>query len=89
MVIIGQFRDLERPDRFVWLRGFDDMTGRARSLGAFYGGPTWKAHAQEANATMLDSANVLLLRPSRPGFTSNCTRSRSSRVLNPSVWIAE
>jgi hypothetical protein len=43
------------------------MAGRARSLGAFYGGPTWKAHAREANATMLDSANVLLLRPSRPG----------------------
>ncbi|RVA26527.1 NIPSNAP family protein, partial [Mesorhizobium sp. M7D.F.Ca.US.004.03.1.1] len=23
MTIIGQFRDLDRPDMFVWMRGFD------------------------------------------------------------------
>ncbi len=66
MRVIGQFRDLDNPNRFVWLRGFADMPGRARSLGAFYGGPTWKAHAKAANATMIDSDNVLLLRPARP-----------------------
>jgi NIPSNAP len=63
MAILGQFRDLDRPDRFVWLRGFHDMPGRARSLATFYGGPCWKAHSAEANATMLDVDNVLLLRP--------------------------
>src|SRR4051812_31354934 len=42
--LIGQFRDTERPDRFVWLRGFPDMPARAASLDAFYGGPVWKAH---------------------------------------------
>jgi hypothetical protein len=26
MELIGQFRDLDRPDRFVWLRGFPDMS---------------------------------------------------------------
>ena len=32
MTIIGQFRDLDRPDMFVWLRGFDGMEARkARS----------------------------------------------------------
>jgi quinol monooxygenase YgiN len=71
MRIVGQFRDLDNPDRFVWLRGFEDMTGRARSLGAFYGGPAWKAQSKAANATMVDVANVLLLRPARPtsGFS--------------------
>ena len=66
MKVIGQFRDLDRPDRFVWLRGFPDMPARARSLAAFYGGPVWKAHGEAANATMLDSDDVLLLRPARP-----------------------
>jgi NIPSNAP len=28
MRIIGQFRDLDRPDRFGWLRGFADMDSR-------------------------------------------------------------
>jgi arginase len=63
MTLPGQFRDLDRPDRFVWLRGFADMESRARALAAFYGGPVWKAHGREASATMLDSDNVLLLRP--------------------------
>jgi hypothetical protein len=39
------------------------MPARARALAAFYGGPVWKAHRDEANATMIDSDNVLLLRP--------------------------
>jgi hypothetical protein len=65
MRIIGQFRDLDNPDRFVWLRGFADMVGRVEALQAFYGGPVWKAHRDAANATMIDSDNVLLLRPAR------------------------
>ncbi|MGW1293607.1 NIPSNAP family protein [Streptomyces sp. NPDC002533] len=58
----GRFRDLDDPDRFVWLRGFPDMTERARALHAFYGGPVWQAHRDAANATMADSDDVLLLR---------------------------
>ncbi len=65
MRVLGQFRDLDDPNRFVWLRGFPDMPERARALGAFYGGPAWKAHSKAANATMIDSDNVLLLRPAR------------------------
>ncbi len=30
MKIIGQFRDLDNPNRFVWLRGFRDMPSRAK-----------------------------------------------------------
>src|SRR5688500_15848792 len=39
MEITAQFRDLDRPDRFVWLRGFPDMERRRLALEAFYGGP--------------------------------------------------
>jgi hypothetical protein len=67
MRVIGQFRDLDNPDRFVWLRGFRDMAGRAPALVAFYGGSVWRAHRDTANATIIDSDNVLLLRPAWPG----------------------
>jgi hypothetical protein len=63
MKVIGQFRDLDNPNRFVWLRGFPDMAARAKSLADFYTGAVWKKHREAANATMVDSDNVLLLRP--------------------------
>jgi NIPSNAP protein len=66
MTIIGQFRDQTRPDRFVWMRGFSDMVGRHRALEQFYDGPAWAAHRTAANDTMLDSDDVLLLKPVRP-----------------------
>jgi len=70
MTLIGQFRDLDDPDRFVWLRGFPDMEGRRRSLEAFYFGPVWQAHRGAANETMIDSDDVLLLKllGDDPGF---------------------
>ena len=73
MAIVGQFRDLDDPDRFVWIRGFASMPARAKALAAFYGGPVWKQHAAAANATMIDSDNVLLLRPAtaRAGFPAS------------------
>jgi hypothetical protein len=67
MRILGQFRVIDDPDRFLWLRGFSDMNARREGLSRFYGGPIWKAHKDAANATMIDSDNVLLLRPPRPG----------------------
>jgi hypothetical protein len=69
MTLIGQFRDRGRPDHFVWLRGFPDMVRRHQALEAFYGGPIWTRHREQANATMLDSDDVLLLRPARPDTT--------------------
>ena len=62
----GQFRDLDDPDRLVWLRSFADMESRAAALAGFYDGPVWRAHREAANATMLDSDDVLLLRPGQP-----------------------
>jgi hypothetical protein len=63
MRVLGTFLDLDAPDRFVWLRGFADMAARADALAAFYGGPVWQQHRDAANATMVDSDDVLLLRP--------------------------
>ncbi|PZF83640.1 NIPSNAP family protein [Jiangella anatolica] len=63
MRLIGQFRDLDRPDRFVWIRGFADLETRHEALTAFYSGPVWKEHAAAANVTMIDVDDVHLLRP--------------------------
>jgi hypothetical protein len=68
MRLLAQFRDLDRADHFVWLRGFADMAARRRGLEAFYGGPIWQRHRETANATMLDSDDVRLLRPARPAW---------------------
>lgn len=79
MSVIGQFRDLDDPDSFVWLRGFSDMPSRAAALNAFYSGPVWAAHRDRANGTMINSDNVLLLRPASPdvGFAPlNATRAQ-------------
>ena len=64
--VLGQFEDLDRPERFVWFRGFPDMASRRAGLTAFYEGPVWRAHRDAANATMVDSDDVLLLRPVFP-----------------------
>jgi NIPSNAP len=80
MKIIGQFRDLDRPDRFVWVRGFPNLDERARSLAEFYGGPVWKAHREKANATMVATDDVLLLRPAQPGSTFMLDGAKRSRA---------
>jgi hypothetical protein len=61
--VIGQFRQRGQPDAFVWLRGFADMERRRHALEGFYYGPIWREHRTAANDTMLDSDNVLLLKP--------------------------
>jgi NIPSNAP protein len=66
MTLVGQFRDRRRADRFVWLRGFSSMESRHTALEAFYDGPVWSAHRTAANDTMVDSDDVLLLKPARP-----------------------
>ena len=92
MTVIGQFRDVNNPERFVWLRGFSDMNARAMALQAFYGGPVWKAHRDAANATMIDSDNVLLLRPALPtsGFQLENVRrpSLESTVTRRDLLVA-
>ncbi|MBS0505715.1 MAG: NIPSNAP family protein [Proteobacteria bacterium] len=60
--VLGTFRDLNDPDRFVWMREFANLEARKNALERFYYGPVWKEHRTAANATILDSDNVLLLR---------------------------
>jgi quinol monooxygenase YgiN len=88
MEILGQFRDLDDPDSFVWLRGFPDMERRKEALAAFYGGPVWKRHARAANATMLDSDNVLLVRPVSPLDHDPQRRAAPGTTLSPSGMLA-
>lgn len=75
-VVLGHFRDLDATDRFVWLRGFRDMPARRRALEAFYDGEVWRRHREAANETMIDSDNVLLMRPARPGLGFQTLRRR-------------
>lgn len=83
MRVIGQFRDLDDDLRFVWLRGFSDMAHRRAGLEAFYGGPVWQAHRDAANATMVDSDDVFLLRPAWPGAGIDSPKSaRASTSTN-------
>lgn len=90
MWVIGQFRDLDNPDRFVWMRAFRGMVERGTALTAFYvEGETWRIHGPAASATMVDSKNALLLRPAghSPGFPSaerppvGATEPPDSRVI--------
>jgi quinol monooxygenase YgiN len=92
MYVIGQFRDLDNPNRFVWLRGFRNMKERVEGLNAFYTGPVWKKNREAANATMIDSDNVLLLRPACPssGFAlGNTKRSElDDKEITKSLVVA-
>lgn len=63
--VVGQFRDLDNQNRFVWLRSFSNMARRPRALTDFYDGRAWKEHRIIATSTTIDSDNVLLLRPAK------------------------
>src|SRR5262245_19955037 len=89
MRVLGQFRDLDAPDRFVWLRGFPDLPSRGARLEAFYGGPVWKANREAANATMVDSDNVLLLRPVDPSSEFIVPEVRSASPAEATGGMAE
>lgn len=65
--VVGQFRDLDRDDRYVWMRAYADMATRERELNAFYDGPVWAEHKDAANATMTEWHDVLLLTPAWHG----------------------
>jgi hypothetical protein len=59
--ILGTFRNLDDPDRWVWIRAFADHAGRAAALERFYGGEVWRARSAACNATILDVSDALLL----------------------------
>jgi hypothetical protein len=58
-----------------------DLVSRPQALAGFYGGATWLANRNAANATMIDSDDVLLLRhtPRSAGFVAT-GRTSGSRL---------
>jgi hypothetical protein len=61
---VGQFRIEGEADRFVWMRGFENMQTRVKFLNDFYFNSTaWKKYRTEANGMIINSDNVHLLRP--------------------------
>jgi hypothetical protein len=86
--IDGPFRVPDRPERFVWLRGFASLEDRPRALGAFYGGPAWQAHRNAANATMEDSDDVLLLQPAEAGQGFSLAR-RMGAVMVATIYLLQ
>lgn len=85
--VVGQFRDLDDEDRFVWFRGFPDMATRGEALAAFYGGEVWRTHRDKANATMIDSDDVLLLRPAgQPFDLAGRTRGGATSLVTVTIY---
>lgn len=68
MHLLGQFRDLDDPNRLTWMREFANMEARGKALTDFYYGPVWKQYRGEANPLLEDNDNVLLLQPAAEGL---------------------
>jgi hypothetical protein len=88
--VLGAFTNLDDPSRFVWMRGFADMDERAQALDAFYSGPVWQAHRTTANATMIDSDDVLQLRLVSGALPWDPSRRPpvGASALPPSLFVA-
>ncbi|WP_170113352.1 NIPSNAP family protein [Ahniella affigens] len=67
MRVIGQFRDVDDADLWVWMRAFRNHRERAESLTSFYTSPFWLQRRQRVNATLISSDDVHLLVPAWPG----------------------
>lgn len=80
---LGQFAVVDAPNRFAWIRGFDDMWTRRRGLESFYGGAFWQAHRAEANAMMREHHDVHLLRPLGPTDALTGGLSLEDRMSEP------
>src|SRR5215475_16051993 len=65
-IVFGQFFERKNPVGFTWLRGFKNTDARAIVNAGFYYGPLWREHSSTMNSLMVDSTNVLLLRPLTP-----------------------
>jgi hypothetical protein len=66
-ILFGQFFERKNPVGFTWMRGFKNTDARATINAGFYYGPLWKEHKSTMNSLMVDSDNVLLLRPLSSG----------------------
>ena len=55
---LGQFELVGEPDRFVWIRAFQDMPARLRGLTGFYSGPFWLARRDVAGGRRRGGAGI-------------------------------
>jgi hypothetical protein len=62
-ILFGHFFERKNPVGFIWIRGFKNTDARAVINAGFYYGPLWREHGSTMNSLMVDSTNVLLLRP--------------------------
>lgn len=83
MRLHGRYEDLADRDRFVWMRSFPSDDARTAACTAFYTGPVWQQHRDAANATMLDSDDVLLLREPWPGSSAGVPEGE----VVATVWL--
>ena len=65
-IAAGSFFERGNQTGFTWIRGFHTIEARAVVNAAFYYGPLWKEHKKTLNDLMIDSDNVMLLRPLTP-----------------------
>ena len=76
MRIWAQFRDLETPSQFVWLRGYRDMESRAEGLMSFYTSPVWEETSPEVGTMLAGASHVHFLEPVKAadGFAADLRR---------------
>jgi len=65
-VAAGSFLERTNQSGFTWLRAFHSIDDRAVVNAAFYYGPVWGEHRNTLNDLMINSDNVMLLRPVSP-----------------------
>ena len=65
-IVAGSLLERGNRDGFTWIRGFHTIDDRAVANAAFYYGSLWNEHRDTLNNLMVDSDNVLLLRPLSP-----------------------
>lgn len=91
MRVLGQFRDLDDPNRFTWMREFPSMEARGKALTVFYTGAVWKTHRGEANPLLEDNDNVLLLKPATAELAMNVPppseRAKVERTQSAGVFV--
>jgi hypothetical protein len=65
-IVAGDFFERKNSSGFTWIRGFHTLEDRAVVNAQFYAGSVWKEHKKTMNDLIVDSDNVMLLRPLSP-----------------------
>ena len=59
--VLGSFRHLDDPNRWVWFRTFPDAASRGPAVGRFYQSEDWKQHATAINSRIAGIEPAMLL----------------------------